>query len=318
MKATKKTVSLLIIAALAICFCSAALLMAREDAHAAVSKAAVKKAKTYKKSTKKLFKVKGYWYCFSKKKVRKGLQKVGKNYYFFSKKTGKMYLKTGLKKVGTSYYYFKKKSGKAPALKNKALTLDGKVWFFKSTGKRYPYSYKTTGTASGNTAAGYIISAAKLKPTDKATTAQLQAAYKKIVSRSSYKIVIANPITSQAMAGSYALSCAKDKGGKCYHMAALTFVTFKALGASPSLVTGKCSRTGDLTKAQEHAWVEESKLVYDSVFDVTLTKKAMTFMGKTMDALHGKDYKNHEFKLKDVTGDYSKYIYIPDKTNTFK
>ena len=58
MKATKKTVSLLIIAALAICFCSAALLMAREDAHAAVSKAAVKKAKTYKKSTKKLFKVK--------------------------------------------------------------------------------------------------------------------------------------------------------------------------------------------------------------------------------------------------------------------
>ena len=130
--------------------------------------------------------------------------------------------------------------------------------------------------------------------------------------------MIANPITSQAMAGSYALSCAKDKGGKCYHMAALTFVTFKALGASPSLVTGKCSRTGDLTKAQEHAWVEESKLVYDSVFDVTLTKKAMTFMGKTMDALHGKDYKNHEFKLKDVTGDYSNYIYIPDKTNTFK
>lgn len=318
MKATKKTVSLLIIAALALCFCSAALILAGEDAHAAVSKAAVKKAKTYKKATKKLFKVKGSWYCFSKKKVRKGLQKVGKNYYFFSKKTGKMYLKTGLKKVGTSYYYFKKKSGKAPALKNKALTLDGKVWFFKSTGKRYPYSYKTTGTASGNTAAGYIISAAKLKPADKATTAQLQAAYKKIVSRSSYKIVIANPITSQAMAGSYALSCAKDKGGKCYHMAALTFVTFKALGASPSLVTGKCSRTGDLTKAQEHAWVEESKLVYDSVFDVTLTKKAMTFMGKTMDALHGKDYKNHEFKLKDVTGDYSNYIYIPDKTNTFK
>lgn len=318
MKATKKTVSLLIIAALALCFCSAALILAGEDAHAAVSKAAVKKAKTYKKATKKLFKVKGSWYCFSKKKVRKGLQKVGKNYYFFSKKTGKMYLKTGLKKVGTSYYYFKKKSGKAPALKNKALTLDGKVWFFKSTGKRYPYSYKTTGTASGNTAAGYIISAAKIKPADKATTAQLQAAYKKIVSRSSYKIVIANPITSQAMAGSYALSCAKDKGGKCYHMAALTFVTFKALGASPSLVTGKCSRTGDLTKAQEHAWVEESKLVYDSVFDVTLTKKAMTFMGKTMDALHGKDYKNHEFKLKDVTGDYSNYIYIPDKTNTFK
>ena len=276
----------------------------------------MKKAKKYKKATKKLFKVKGYWYCFSKKKVRKGLQKVKKNYYYFSKKTGKMYLKTGLKKVGTAYYYFKKKNGKAPALKNKALTLDGKVWFFKSTGKRYPYSYKTTGTASGNTAAGYIISAAKIKPADKATTAQLQAAYKKIVNRSSYTFLTVKPITSESMIGSYALKCAKDKGGKCYNMAALTFVTFKALGAGPSLVTGKCSRTGDLTEAGEHAWVEESKLVYDSVFDVN--KKAMAFMGKAMVALPHKEYKNHEFKLKDVTGNYSKYVYIPDKTKTFK
>ena len=316
MKATKKTVSLLIIAVLAVCFCSAAIIMTSEDAHAAVSKAAVKKAKKYKKATKKLFKVKGYWYCFSKKKVRKGLQKVKKNYYYFSKKTGKMYLKTGLKKVGTAYYYFKKKNGKAPALKNKALTLDGKVWFFKSTGKRYPYSYKTTGTASGNTAAGYIISAAKIKPADKATTAQLQAAYKKIVNRSSYTFLTVKPITSESMIGSYALKCAKDKGGKCYNMAALTFVTFKALGAGPSLVTGKCSRTGDLTEAGEHAWVEESKLVYDSVFDVN--KKAMAFMGKAMVALPHKEYKNHEFKLKDVTGNYSKYVYIPDKTKTFK
>ena len=318
MKATKKSVSLLIVLALALCFCSAAILMAQEDAHAAVSKAAIKKAKTYRKSTKKLFKVKGYWYCFSKKKVRKGLQKVGKNYYFFSKSTGKMYLKTGLKKVGTAYYYFRKKSGKAPALKNTAKTLDSKIWFFRSNGKRYPYSYKSTGTSAGNTAAGYVISEAKLKPASKATTSQLQAAYKKVVNRSSYIIFEADPITSENMIGSYALICAKKKGGVCCHMAALTFVTFKALGASPSLVTGKCARTEDLTKTQVHAWVEENKLVYDSVFDVTLTKKAMKFMGKAKDALHGKDYKNNEFKLKDMTGSYAKYVYIPDKQNTFK
>lgn len=309
--------SILVIFALTVCFFVALAIMLQEDSHAAVSKAAIKKAKTYKKAKKKLFKVKGSWYCFSKKKVKKGLQKVGKNYYFFSKSTGKMYLKTGQKKVGSAYYYFKKKSGKAPAYKNKSWQdASGKVWFFKSNGKRYSYSYKTTGSSSGNTAAGYIISAAKIKPADKATAAQLQAAYKKIVSRSSYQVVIADPITSSSVIGSYALTAAKKKGGKCYHMAALTFVTFKALGANPSLVTGKASRTGDLTKTQEHSWVEESKLVYDSVFD--LSKKAMSFMGKTKDELHGKDYKNKEFKLSDVDSAYKDYVYIPDQKNTFK
>ena len=317
MKAIRKTLSLLVIAALMLSICFAASLILSEDAHAAVSKAAVKKAKKYKKAKKKLFKVKGAWYCFSKKKVRKGLQKVGSKYYFFSKSTGKMYLKTGLKKVGTAYYYFKKSSGKAPAYTKKSWKdASGKVWFFKSNGKRYPYSYKNTGSTSGNTAAGYIISEAKIKANGSGTAAQLQAAYKKIVKRSSYQIVLANKITSASTIGSYALTCAKKKGGKCYNMAALTFVTFKALGSNPTLVNGLCTKNGDVKKNQEHAWVEESKLVYDSVFD--LSKKEMAFMGIAKEELHGKDYKNKEFKLSGVASGYADYMYTPDKQYTFK
>jgi len=317
MKAVRKTISLLVIAALAVCFLGVFALIEQESSHAAVSKAAVKKAKTYKKAKKKLFKVKGAWYCFSKKKVRKGLQKVGSKYYFFSKSTGKMYLKTGLKKIGIAYYYFKKSSGKAPAYTKKSWKdASGKVWFFKSNGKRYPYSYKDTGSTSGNTAAGYIISEAKIKADGSGTAAQLQAAYKKIVKRSSYQIVLANKITSASTIGSYALTCAKKKGGKCYNMAALTFVTFKALGSNPTLVNGLCTKNGDVKKNQEHAWVEESKLVYDSVFD--LSKKEMAFMGIAKDELHGKDYKNKEFKLSGVASGYADYMYTPDKQYTFK
>lgn len=315
MKARRVT-SLIIVFALAVCFIGALALVQQEESHATVARAAVKKAKAYRKAKKKLFKVKGYWYCFSKRKVRKGLQKVGINYYFFNKSTGKMYLKTGLKKVGTAYYYFNKKNGKAPALRNKAKNIDDKIWFFRSTGKRYKYSYKPTGTAAGNTAAGYIISAALMKPADKPTAAQLQKAYKKIVNRSKYLPLDVKPITSSSVIGSYALTAAKKKGGKCYNVAALTFVTFKALGGSPSLVTGKCTRTGDIKDNQDHAWVEEDKLVYDSVFD--LTKKAMAFMGKAKDELHGKNYKNKEFKLSGVSDAYKDYIYTPDRKNTFK
>lgn len=317
MKAIRKTVSLLVIAALMLSICFAASLILSEDAHAAVSKAAVKKAKKYKKAKKKLFKVKGAWYCFSKKKVKKGLQKVGSKYYFFSKSTGKMYLKTGLKKVGTAYYYFKKSSGKAPAYTKKSWKdASGKVWFFKSNGKRYPYSYKNTGSTSGNTAAEYIISEAKIKANGSGTVSQLQAAYKRIVKRSSYKIVLANKITSSSTIGSYALTCAKKKGGKCYNMAALTFVTFKALGSKPTLINGQCTRDSNTKNNQEHAWVEESKLVYDSVFD--LSKKEMAFMGIAKNELPEKEYKNKEFKLSGVASRYANYMYTPDKQYTFK
>lgn len=317
MKALTKSVSLLVIFALALGVYFAASLITSEDAHAAVAKAAVKKAKTYKKSTNKLFKVKGAYYCFSKKKVKKGIQKVGKKYYFFSTSNGKMYLKTGLKKVGTAYYYFKKASGKAPAYTNNSWKdADNNVWFFTSNGKRYKYSYKDTGSTAGNTAAGYVISEAKIAADGTGSDAQLKSAYEKIVNRSSYKINTDTAITQESVIGTYALNCAKAKGGKCYNMAALTFVTFKALGGNPTLVTGKCSRTGDLTKNQDHAWVENKKLVYDSVFD--LSKKEMAFLGKEMDDLKGKDYKNKEFKLKNISEPYSAYIYTPDKTNTFK
>ena len=318
MNITRKLTSGVVIILLALTF-FAVIMPLQDEAHAAVAKAAVKKAKTYSKSANKLFKVKGYWYCFSKKKVKKGLQKVGSNYYFFNKSTGKMYLKTGLKKVSTAYYYFKKSSGKAPAYRNKSLKdADGKVWFFKSNGKRYSYSYKDTGSTAGNTAAGYIISEAKIKPENSATAAQLQTAYKKIVNRSKYIALDVKPITSSSVIGSYALTAAKKKGGKCYNVAALTFVTFKALGDNPSLVTGKCTRTGDAAKNQDHAWVESDKLVYDAVFDITITKKAMAFMGKAKDELHGKEYKNKEFKLSGVDAAYKDYLYTPDKQNTFK
>lgn len=308
--------ALMLIAALACSMLAVIWAAEQEDSYATVSKAAVRKAKKYRKSANKLFKVGSSWYCFSKRRVKKGLQKVGSKYYYFSKSTGKMHVKTGLKKVGTSYYYFKVSKGKAPAYKNKAWKDgDGKVWFFRSTGKRYGYSYKDTGSTSGNTAAGYIISSAGIKLADKATTAQLQAAYKKIVSRSKSLSIDATPITSSGVIGSYALTAAKKKGGKCYHMAALTFVTFKALGENASLVTGKCDKQNG--KGQiNHAWVENSKLVYDSMFD--LSKKEMAFMGKEMDALHGPEYKNKEFKLLSVPTEYANYIYTPDQKNTFK
>lgn len=283
MKATKKSVSLLIVLALALCFCSAAILMAQEDAHAAVSKAAIKKAKTYSKSTKKLFKVKGYWYCFSKKKVRKGLQKVGKNYYYFSKSTGKMYLKTGLKKVGTAYYYFRKKSGKAPALTNTAKKISGKVWFFKSNGKRYKYSYLNTGSASGNTAAGVIISGASIKASGKGSNAQLKAAYKKIVKGYKYIPLLVSVPKTKASLGKLAKNMTDEKGGKCFHFAALTYVTFKALGASPTYYNGKFKRPTDKSSF-EHSWVvlkdaDGKERIYDSNQDDTAGTTA-SFFGK--------------------------------------
>ena len=278
----------------------------QEEAHAAVSKKVIRKAKKYTKKTNKLFKVGSAWYCFSSKKVKKGLQKVGKNYYFFSKSTGKMYKKTGLKKVGTAYYYFKLSKGKAPALRNKSVVIDSAAWFFKSNGKRYSYSYKDTGSAEGNTAAGYIISEAQI------TNKDLAAAYTKIVNRSTYQVLIADPVTSSDVIGKYALIAAQKKGGKCYHLAALTFVTFKALGENPTFINGKCTRTGNIANNMEHAWVENDKLVYDSVFDmVDNSSSEMAFMGKEMDSLKGKEYKNKEFKLVGVADLYQNYIYTP-------
>lgn len=285
----------------------------QEEAHAAVSKKVIKKAKKYTKKANKLFKVGSAWYCFSSKKVKKGLQKVGKNYYFFSKSTGKMYKKTGLKKVGTAYYYFKLSKGKAPALRNKSVVIDSAAWFFKSNGKRYSYSYKDLGNTSANTAAGYIISEAKIKPENKATDAQLKAAYERIVKRSSYIPLDVKTITDEKTIGSYALTAAQKKGGKCYNVAALTFVTFRALGDNAKLEIGKCTRTGDTAKNQDHAWVESSKLVYDAVFD--LSKKEMAFLGKEKDAQGN----NKPFKLKGVADAYKDYTYTPensfDKTN---
>ena len=280
----------------------------QEDAHAAVSKKVIKKAKKYTKKTNKLFKVGSAWYCFSSKKVKKGLQKVGKNYYFFSKSTGKMYKKTGLKKVGTAYYYFKLSKGKAPALRNKSVVIDSAAWFFRSNGKRYSYSYKDLGNTSANTAAGYIISEAKIKPENKATDAQLKAAYERIVKRSSNLVVAADPITSETVISKYALSAAQKKGGNCYTVSSLVFVTFKALGANPFLHTGNCTRpkaSGE-TITHPHAWIEESKLVYDAIFD--LSKKEMAFMGKEKDSQG-----NKPFKLKDIADAYKDYTYNPDK-----
>lgn len=305
----RKVTTVIVLLALAVCFIALDAALSQEEAYAAVAKAAVKKAKTYKKPANKLFKVGKGWYCFSKKKVRKGLQKVGKDYYFFSKSTGKMYLKTGLKQIGTSYYYFNKTKGKAPALRNKARTLDNAVWFFQSDGRRYPYSYSDTGSAEGNTAAGYIISEAQITDKDPA------AAYQKIVARSTYQVLISDPITSSGVIGKYALTAAQKKGGKCYHLAALTFVTFKAMGENPSLITGKCARTGSAADNIEHAWVENDDLVYDSVFDMVDNKGGaeMAFMGKEKESLQGKEYNNREFKLTGAADLYKNYMYTPDR-----
>ena len=76
-----------------------------EEADAAVSKKVIKKAKKYKKKANKIFKVGGAKYCFSKKKVKKGVQKVGGKYYFFNKSTGKMMTNYALKS-GSKYYFF--------------------------------------------------------------------------------------------------------------------------------------------------------------------------------------------------------------------
>lgn len=309
MSTAKRMISLFIIATLTFCFLALIWTAQQEDVSAAVSKKVVKKARKYTGKKNKLFKIGGYWYCFRSRKVRKSLQKVGKNYYFFSKSTGKMYLRTGLKKVGTYYYYFKKSSGKAPAFRNKSWKdKDNKVWFFKSNGRRYGLSYKDSGSTAGNTAAGHIISAAAIK---KDTKNPMELAYKKIVNRSKYIALDVKPITSSSVIGSYALTAAKKKGGKCYNVAALTFVTFKALNGNPSLVTGKCARSGDTKDNQDHAWVEESKLVYDAVFD--LSKKEMAFMAKEKDGQG-----NKPFKLKGIADAYKNYLYTPDKQNTFK
>lgn len=279
MKLTRKLTSGVVIILLALTF-FAVIMPLQDEAHATVAKAAVKKAKTYSKSANKLFKVKGCWYCFSKKKVKKGLQKVGSNYYFFNKSTGKMYLKTGLKKVSTAYYYFKKSSGKAPAYRNTSWKdADNKVWFFKSNGKRYNYSYKDTGSTAGNTAAGAVLSAASIKDDDSTLDAKLLKAYKEIVKNYGYSFITPSAPKTVAELGKLAKSMTDSKEGKCYNYAALTYVAFKALGAAPVYYNGAFK-----SEDRVHAWVilkgeDDSSYIYDSNQD-NVASKGVDFYGK--------------------------------------
>ena len=66
----KKLSTLFMIICLAVICLALTMPLQQEEAHAKVSKAVTKKAKTYKQAANKLFKVSGGWYCFSKKKVK--------------------------------------------------------------------------------------------------------------------------------------------------------------------------------------------------------------------------------------------------------
>lgn len=299
--AIRRITSVLLTAALAAGFVVLAGALTQEDAHAAVPKAAVKKAKTYKKKANKLFKVGKAWYCFSRKKVKKGLQKVGGKYYFFNKSTGKMLVKSKLMKIGTSYYYFQKKSGKAPSAGGVKTNADGKIVFIKPSGSRYNYPYTDTGNVLGNIAAGIIISEANIQPSGTGSSEELEAAYKKIVLRSGYDVLASMPdLSTETWPGSYAIYLAATKGGKCYNFAALTYYTFKALGSpTAQLCIGKCQTrpgqtdpaTGSEYAPTAHAWVEVLEAegfgvlyAYDSVFDVTKSGKDMSFCRKRVTA----------------------------------
>ena len=59
-----------------------------------------------------------------------GLEKVGSDYYYFSKTTGVRYQK-GFGTVGSKKYYFDPSDGKA---KIGWLTLDGKKYYFNESG----------------------------------------------------------------------------------------------------------------------------------------------------------------------------------------
>jgi len=282
MRANKRFLSaVLLIAALflMLAVCEA---LSQEDCHAAIPAAVKKKARAYQKKVNKIFKVNGAKYCFRNRKVRTGQRKVGSYYYFFNKSNGKMMKNTGVK-LGT------------------------KIFFFKANGRKYKYGYKPTGTAKGNAAAGVIISAAGLQPKAEPTNAQLKAAYNKITSRTSYGIVENPNLGSRAWIAKYAYTAAIKKQGKCYNLAALTYLTYKALGAKPKLQVGKCNRKPDPSKtdaenkkaAGEHAWVTiagNNTLIYDSIFD--LGNATPQFFGKKFspdkktDAykVQGKDY----------------------------
>ena len=300
---------ILTVALIAAAFVLIAVPLTQEEAHAKVSKSVAKKAKTYKKARNKLFKVGKAWYCFSRKKVRTGLQKVGKEYYFFNKSNGRMLTKSGLKKVGSAYYYFNKKSGKAPALRNASREIDGEIWFFQSDGKRYAYCYEDTGSTAGNDAAGIIISEAKIKPDGLGGEAELREAYSAIVSRSSYRITLEPDFSSNKWIGKFAEDCAENKGGKCYGFAALTYVTFKALGEHPVINTGEFSRSPGGEKG-DHAWVVAENqngddVIYDTNQDNLISKDpaSLTFFAKTI------TYQNEGKTSFTVQG--SDYVFYP-------
>ena len=238
---------------IAAAFVAVAMPLVQEEAHAKVSKSVTKKAKAYKKAKNKLFKVGKAWYCFSKKKVKTGLQKVGKEYYFFNKSNGKMLTKSGLRKVGSAYYFFSKKSGKAPALRNKAKAISGEVWFFQKDGKRYNYAFGDTGSAAGNDAAGYIIAKAGIRADGTASEDQLKEAYAETV-KYKYLINLASEPSDIGEIGKLAKSIVDNNGGKCYNHAALTYVTLKALGASPVYCSGTFQRNPE-ARIEQHAWV---------------------------------------------------------------
>ena len=80
MSTNRTSLRILTVALIAVSLILIMLPLTREEAHAKVKSTVAKKAKTYKKSANKLFKIGKKWYCFSKKKVKTGLQKVGKEY----------------------------------------------------------------------------------------------------------------------------------------------------------------------------------------------------------------------------------------------
>ena len=260
MTETRKNLRVAVLVAIVAALLAGAALAFAEPADAAISKAAKKKAKTYTKSKNKIFKVKGAKYCFSKKKVRTGYKKVGSHYYFFSKSTGKMTKKKTVK-VGSKYY------------------------FFKSNGRRYKYAIKNTGTSKGNSAAGLIVSAAKLKPSSNPSAAVLKKVHAKIVKHVKYAYLIQPSMSSKSAIGKLAYTAAMDKKGICFNYAALEYVTFKALGAKPRVWSGKCNRNpGDSSsKAGQHAWVtvagsgDAPFLLYDPVYDRGKSASALKF-----------------------------------------
>lgn len=279
----KKKFSFVLMAASLAAVMLLTVLVAGEDSFAAVSKQAKAKAKAYKGSAAKIIKVSGAKYCARKGRILTGQQKVGGRYYLFNKSTGKM-MTLAINKQGGKYYFFHK------------------------NGVRYNYGFKGAGTTKATIAAGIVISGAKIKPTGKATASELKKAYRYIVKKVNYSVVLTPKTSNSKWIAKYSYDTAVKRKAKCHGYAALTYAAFKALGARPRLFVGKCLFSENQKAPTEHAWVElkdgSESYIYDSVFDNTQAKGDMSYFGKLITL--SEDGKTFTVDGKDHT-------YYPDK-----